>query len=88
MRAAEQGIQLTDLKVVATSESDDRGLVGLDEVEAGPRSVIVQIPAASDAPEDKLREVVDWAEAHSPVGDALRREIPVKVEVEIGQEAG
>jgi hypothetical protein len=32
-------------------------------------------------PSAKLRAIVDWAERHSPVGDALRRAVPVEVEV-------
>jgi len=30
----------------------------------------------------QLRQIVEWAEAHSPVGDALRRAIPSSMEIE------
>jgi hypothetical protein len=66
------------------SESDDRGILGLDPaVPAGPLSVlaVVRVNAAStDA--DAMRDVVDWAVAHCPVVDALRRPIPVEVRVD------
>ena len=30
---------------------------------------------------EQLRELVHWAEQHSPVGDALRRAVPLRVDV-------
>jgi uncharacterized OsmC-like protein len=83
MMAAEEGIVLTDLEVAVTSESDDRGLLGLDAVVPGPRSVNVRIRVASDAPASRLRKVIERAEARSPVGDGIRRQIPVDVEIEV-----
>lgn len=55
-----------------------------DSVLAGPLSVRtrVRIGAAGVAPE-RLREIVEWAETHSPVSDVCRRAVPTKVEVEI-----
>lgn len=85
MRDAQLGVTLTTLEVTVDSESDDRGLLGMDDtISAGPLSVRarVRIWADSVAPE-RLREIVEWAEAHSPVGDAIRRAVPSKIEVEI-----
>ncbi|HEY5639579.1 MAG TPA: OsmC family protein [Dehalococcoidia bacterium] len=85
MRAAQQGVALTTLEVVVDSESDDRGLLGIDDsVPAGPLSVRtrVRIGAHGVAP-DKLREIVEWAESHSPVADAIRRAIPPAVEITV-----
>lgn len=85
MRAAQLGVTLTTLEVTVDSESDDRGLLGMDDaIFAGPLSVRVRVRIGADgvAPE-RLREIVEWAEAHSPVGDALRRAVPSKAEVEI-----
>src|SRR5712692_1894068 len=85
MRAAQVGVTLTTLEVTVDSESDDRGLLGMDDsIPAGPLSVRVRVRIGADgvAPE-RLREIVEWAEAHSPVGDALRRAVPSKAEVEI-----
>jgi uncharacterized OsmC-like protein len=83
MRAAELGIGLQQLQVTVDSESDDRGLLGMDEaVNAGPLSTRVRILIAADGtdPED-LRELVAWAELHSPVSDAMRRAVPTTVEI-------
>ncbi|MCR4282447.1 MAG: OsmC family protein, partial [Bauldia sp.] len=83
MRAAMEGISLTSLEVAVDSDSDDRGLVGADDATpAGPLRVRVHVRATSDAPADSFRKVVDWAERHSPVGDAIRRSVPTSVTIE------
>jgi uncharacterized OsmC-like protein len=89
MRAALLGIVLTQLEVTVGSESDDRGILGVsDSVPPGPLSIRVSIHlAAEGASEVQLRELVRWAEAHSPVNDAVRRAVPVITEVSIIKEA-
>ena len=84
MRAAQLGIALHTLEVRVDSVSDARGLLGIDDsVPAGPLSlrVRVRIGAAGVASAD-MRELVHWAEAHSPVGDALRRGVAPQMEIE------
>jgi uncharacterized OsmC-like protein len=83
MRAAELGISLTRLDVTAESESDMRGLLGLGKgVAAGPHRARIQVRiAAEDADAERLHELVAWADRHSPVGDALRRAVPIELEV-------
>lgn len=85
MRAAQLGVTLTTLEVTVDSESDDRGLLGMDEaIPAGPLSVRTRIRIGADGVEaERLREIVQWAEAHSPVGDAINRAVPMQVEVEV-----
>jgi uncharacterized OsmC-like protein len=86
MRAAEQGIALDTLEVTVDSESDDYGILGIDEaVPAGPLSMLVQVRvAAADVAEDRLRDLVAWGVAHCPVCDAAKRAVPVDVQVDIG----
>ena len=87
MRATELGIELDALAVTVDSESDDRGLLGMDDsVPAGPlRSRIrVRISAKGTDPE-RLRELVEWADHHSPVSDVVRRAVPTSVEIEIAE---
>lgn len=85
LRAAQEGITLTTLEVTVDSESDDRGLLGLDkEIPAGPLQMRTRIRiGAEDVPEEQLRSIVEWAEIHSPVADAVCRAVPSAVEVEI-----
>ena len=86
MEAARDGIELTDLTVTVESESDFRGVLGVDRsVHPGPLAVRVRIEVtARDAPEDQLREIVQRAESHSPVRDALVREVSMTTEVATG----
>ena len=85
MRAAQLGVVLTRLEVTVDSVSDDRGLLGLGEgIPPGPQSMRIRVAIAADGAEpEQLRQIVEWAELHSPVGDAVRRAIPSSVEIEI-----
>ena len=85
MRAAQLGVALTTLSVTVDSESDDRGLLGMDDtIAAGPLSVRtrIRIGAEGIVPE-RLQEIVNGAQAHCPVADAIQRAVPSKTEVEI-----
>lgn len=85
MRAAQLGIDLTHLQVTVDSVSDDRGLFGIAaDIPPGPQSMRVRVELASNsASPDQLREIVHWAEKHSPVGDAIRRAIPMTIEIQM-----
>jgi uncharacterized OsmC-like protein len=84
MRAAQLGVALTRLEVTVESDSDDRGMFGLgDGIPAGPQAMRIRVViAAEGASAGQLRQIVEWAEAHSPVGDALRRVIPMSMAIE------
>jgi uncharacterized OsmC-like protein len=83
MRAAMLGIELSSAEVSIDSESNDYGILGIDEsVPAGPLSVRTRISVtAKDADEAAVRDLVEWATAHCPVCDAVKRAVPVTVEV-------
>lgn len=86
MRAAEKGVDLSLLEVEVDSESDNRGLLGLgDDIPAGPLGLrtLVRV-AAADADDATLRDIVQWADEHSPVDDAVRRAVPVELVVMTG----
>jgi uncharacterized OsmC-like protein len=83
MRAAELGIKLDVLEVVVDSESDDRGLLAAEDVPAGPLSARIRLKlSAQGASDEQLRQLVEWADAHCPVSDAVRRAIPTAVEIQ------
>lgn len=86
MRAAQLGITLSQLEVTVGSRSDNRGLLGAAEgVAAGPLDVQLSVRiAAPGVPAQTLHDLVHWAEAHSPVGDALRRALSVKADIQVG----
>lgn len=85
MRAAQEGITLHRVEVMVTSESDDRGLLGVEEgIPAGPLLTRVAIRvSARGVDEARVRAMVAWAEEHSPVEDAIRRAVPVHVTLEM-----
>jgi uncharacterized OsmC-like protein len=86
MEAARDGVELTDLTVTVDSDSDFRGILGVDDaIDAGPRAVRVRIElAAANASEDQLREIVQRAESRSPVRDAVAREVSMTTEIVTG----
>ena len=85
MRAAREGIELTTLEVRVTSESDDRGFLGMHgSLPAGPLNARIEVKIAADGvPAEKLREIVDWADHYSPVTDAVRRAVATTVVVDV-----
>ena len=85
LRAAQLGIELKTLEVRVDSVSDDRGMLGMDDSKpAGPMNMKVSIRIGADgvSPE-KLHEIIQWAEKHSPVGEPLTRVMPNEYLVEV-----
>ena len=85
MRAAALGVTLDTLDVTVDSESDDRGILGIDEaVPAGPLSTRVAIRIAAAGVESaELEAMAHWGVAHCPVCEAMERAVPMTTEVVI-----
>jgi len=85
MRAARLGVELSRLEVTVESASDNRGILGLDEdVSAGLETIRATVKvSAPTASEDELRDIVKWADAHSPVGCTLRNAPAYSLEIEV-----
>jgi uncharacterized OsmC-like protein len=83
IRAAHLGVELGRVDVDVTSESDDRGILGLDdEVPAGPLSTTIKVRFSDTKSEAQvLADLANWAVAHCPVVDAVMRAVPILVEV-------
>jgi uncharacterized OsmC-like protein len=84
MRAAMLGVKLTDIEVTIDSESNDFGILGIDEsVPAGPLSVRTHARVKAEGADPMaMRELVEWAIAHCPVCDATKRAVPMTLEVD------
>ncbi len=83
IRAAMLGIDLPadSVEVTVDSESDDRGILGLDDrIPAGALSLraVVTIQG-SDRGRDVLEQIAQWAVDHCPVTDTAQRAIPIEV---------
>ena len=84
MRAAEQGVILSGLEVDVDGESDDRGILGIaGEVPAGPVNMRVAVRAECARDEETVREIVMWGLKQCPVDVAVRRPVPVELDVRI-----
>lgn len=84
MRAATLGITLDTLEVSVESESDSRGLLGMDGVSAAMSALRSKVKiAARGVPQERLRELVAWADAHSPVGCTVRNPPPLALEIDV-----
>jgi uncharacterized OsmC-like protein len=84
MRAAKLGVTLETLAVTVESESDNRGLLGLDDsISAGLGTVRVLVKISGNAEADTLREIVAWADAHSPVGCTIKNAPPCSLEIQV-----
>jgi uncharacterized OsmC-like protein len=85
IRAAALGISLEkgSVEVIVDSESDDRGILGLDDtVAAGALSMKIVVGVRSrTADRPALEALVRWAVDHCPVSDTVRRSVPVEVVV-------
>ena len=88
MEAARDGVELTDLTVTVESETDFRGILGVNGgAHPGPLAIRTRIElAAPDATEDQLREIVRRAEERSPVRDAVVREVSMTTEIVTAQQ--
>ena len=86
MRAAHQGVILESVEVSVDSESDDRGITGADDaVPAGPLNTRVGVRLRSQSADSAtLEAIAAWAIDHCPVTDAVRRSIPMTLEVDTG----
>jgi uncharacterized OsmC-like protein len=84
MRAATLGIALDSLEVAVDSESDDRGMLGIDDsVPAGPLTGRVRVRLTADGVDPTtLDQLARWGVEHCPVCNALERPVPITVEVD------
>ena len=85
MRAARLGLNLKVLEITVESDSDHRGMLGLDDrVSAGFAAVRVRVRIGADGVDPaQLRALAEWGDAHSPVACTVRKAPLTSVEVEI-----
>ena len=85
MKAALDEVQLGPVEVTVDSESDDLGILGIDDdVPSGPLSVSVRVRVGSNGNEsERLREIVAWAHDHCPLCDLTKREVPITLQTEV-----
>ena len=80
--AAARKVRLTEVESTLEGDMDVRGCLGVsDEVRNGFSRIRVNFKVKGDAPPEKLREVVERAQARSAVFDMVSHGVPVEVGV-------
>ena len=80
--ATARKVRLTEVESTIEGDMDVRGALGLsDEVRNGFTRIRVSFKIKGDAPEEKLREIVERAKARSAVYDMVTNGVPVAVDV-------
>jgi len=83
--AAARKVPLSEVESTLEGEMDVRGCLGVsDTVRNGFSRIRVTFRVSGDAPEAKLREVVERAQARSAVFDMVTNGVPVDVDVVTG----
>ena len=85
IRAASLGLDIASggVEVTVDSESDDRGILGLDDaIAAGALSMKVVVRFGAGEIGGEAREALArWALNHCPVSDPVARPVPIELEV-------
>jgi uncharacterized OsmC-like protein len=80
--AAARKVELTSVESSLTGDMDVRGALGVDdEPRNGFERIGVSFRVTGDAPEEKLREIVQRAQERSAVYDMVTNGVPVAVDV-------
>jgi uncharacterized OsmC-like protein len=83
--AAARGVTLTEVEAAIEGDMDLRGILGLSpEVRNGYEGIRATFTIKGDAPEEKLREVVEQARARSAVYDIITNKVPVQIGINVG----
>ena len=84
MWASVLDIPLDAVEVIVEADYDAVGMYGIDDsVPPGWPAVRYTASISSPAPEEKVRELVEYADRHSSVLDIIRRAVPVSGEYRI-----
>jgi uncharacterized OsmC-like protein len=82
--ATARKVRLTEVESTLEGDMDVRGCLGLsDDVRNGFTKIRVSFKVKGDAPEEKLREIVERAQARSAVFDMVTGGVPVEVTVQV-----
>jgi uncharacterized OsmC-like protein len=81
--AAVRGVKLNEVHSVVSGDIDLNGILGLDpDVRNGYQNIAVRFTVKGDAPDEKLREIVEQSRARSAVFDVITNQVPVTIEVD------
>ena len=81
--AAAQGVKIHEVESTLSGDLDLQGFLGMSEkVRNGYEKIKVTFRVKSDAPSEKIRELIDLAQNRSPVFDIVSHPTPVEVSLQ------
>lgn len=84
--AAYLDVPVDNIEVEVEADVDARGAYGIDGVSPGYKGLLYRVFFDSPAPDDKIREVIEKADQHSPVLMDFKEPVQVEREVNIVKE--
>jgi uncharacterized OsmC-like protein len=76
--ASAQGIKIDELRTELEGDIDVRAFLGITgDVRPGYKQIRIKFHVKSDAPREKIRELMMLAERRSPVSDSVRAGVPI-----------
>ncbi len=82
LHANKKGIQVDEIEAEAKGLLDIRGLMGIEGIKPGLQWIEVSLKVKSPEPEEKIKELVEFVEAHCPVADTLRSQTEIRFKLE------
>ena len=81
--AAARGHKITEVESTLEGELDLHGFLGMDEkVRSGYKNISINLKVKGDVPGETLKELVQVAQARSPVYDMVSNPVPITVQVD------
>jgi uncharacterized OsmC-like protein len=81
LHAAARGIEIESLSTKLVGEIDMQGLLALDDVPVGYQGIRIEVDIkATNATDAELDDLLQFAQAHSPVFNTISRPVPVAIE--------
>jgi uncharacterized OsmC-like protein len=88
-RFAATGVPVDTIEVKVTATIDVCGQYGIDESKLGyDGPVTYAVRVDSPASDEKVVEVLDWVDAHSPLANILRRPVELRRELTLARASG
>ena len=70
-------VELASIEVTLRTFLDMRGEHGIEGVPPHPQYLVLDIVVSSDAPPDRLLEVLDWGRHHCPLSNLVGKAMPL-----------
>ena len=81
--AAARGYKITEVESTLEGDLDLHGFLGMDEkVRNGYKNIRVTFKVKGDVPEETLKDLIQVAQARSPVYDIVSHPVPVTVQLD------